>query len=284
MVRVLVGFLLLAGSGFAQAQSEPLRFQFQQGQTLTYAVRQVTSVTEVTLDDKTNMPTTAMTVTKLTLTRRWEVKSVDANGVGTLEMSIAAMRQEIARPGPADKDGKPTVDSLVIDSATAEGKQQTAEYLNKPIVTAKIDSHGRLLDAKSAAGATDRLQAELPLRITFPEAAPVVGTPWNRPFSIKLDPPFGTGEQYEATQTYTLKKLADGTAIVGVSTALKSPPTDPAQLPAIVPLMWEGELTFQPRTGRYAGAKLTIKKDIANHQGTGSKFTFASDYTETLEK
>ena len=33
---------------------------------------------------------------------------------------------------------------------------------------------------------------------------------------------------------------------------------------------------------RNAGARLSVKKEITNHQGTGSKFTYETTYTEAL--
>jgi len=49
-------------------------------------------------------------------------------------------------------------------------------------------------------------------------------------------------------------------------------------------MLWEGNLFFDTKSGRYHGAKLTVKKEVTDHQGSGTKFTYASEYTEALEK
>ncbi len=281
MSRRWIALAVALAAGPASAQAPP-RFQWKPGQALTYSVQQTTTVTETTIDDGTNKPVTASTATKLALTRRWEVKAVDPDGTATLELAITAMRQEIVRPGPPDKDGQPTADRTVIDSATAEGRQQTAAFLNKPILTARVDARGRLVEAKAANGPTDRLQAELPFRLTLPEQMPQVGGVWDRAFAIQLDPPLGTGEKYDATQTYTLKGESQGHLVVGVRTALKAAPKDPAELPALVPLLWEGDVYFHKETGRYSGARLSVKKEVPNHQGEGTKFVYESQLTEGL--
>jgi hypothetical protein len=157
-----------------------------------------------------------------------------------------------------------------------------AAFLNKPIVTAKVDARGQLLDAKATAGSADRLRAELPFRVVLPEQAPAAGGSWQRAFVIQLDPPAGTGEKYDATQTYTLKGEAQGHAVIGITTALKAAPKDPAEVPPLLPLLWEGEVYFHRATGRYAGAKLSVKQEVANHQGDGTKFVYESQYTEAL--
>ena len=277
----LAAGLLTAPSAFAET---PVRFQWQPGQVLTYTVRQTTTVTETTLEEGTNKPATGVTTTTLALTKRWAVKAVDPAGVATLEMSIARMRQEIVRPGPADKAGQPTADRTVLDTATPEGAQQAAQYLDKPIVTAKVDALGRVVEATAAAGSADRLRAELSFRLALPESRPAAGGTWDRPFVIKLDPPLGTGETYDAAQTYTLKGEADGVLTVGVATALTAAPKDPAEMPALVPLLWAGEAYFDRAGGRYAGAKLAVKQEVAGHQGEGTKFVYESQYTEELAK
>ncbi len=267
------------------AEPAPLRFQFKSGDVSTFAVSQRTSVVETTRDDQTGKLVTAGTVTKLTLTRRWEVKAVDAKGIATLEMAITTMRQEIIRPGPADKEGKPTTDTVVIDSATPEGQKAMGEYLGKPIVTVKLDSRGTLLDAKATGGTADRLSAELPFRVVLPEQFPAASTAWVRPFSIKLAPPLGTGESYDAAQAYTFKGMAaGGYAVIGLATNLKNPPKDPAEMPPLLPLLWEGDVYLHAETGKYAGARLTVKKEIPNHQGEGTKFVYQSEYTEGTPK
>ncbi len=280
MLRVAVVCLLFAPAGVA-AQG-PVRFLFAPGRGPTYTVEQLTTVTETTLDDATQKPVAAATVTRLNLTRRWDVTAVDAAGVASLDMVITAMKQSINRPGPRDRDGKPTVDRVVMDSATPEGKEQMAAFLGRPVVTVRLDPAGNLIDAKSASAASaDRLRAELPFRVVFPAAPVAVGARWMREFAIKLDPPLGTGETHAATQTYTRKPDALGKLVVGIATALKVEPKDAADRVPLVPLLWEGEAYFDAAAGRYAGAKLTVKREVADHAGPGTKFTYESTYTET---
>jgi len=283
MLRLTVGFVMvvLAAPAFAQAPAEPLRFKWQAGQVLNYTVEQVTTVQETTLDETTNKPVVGGTLTRLNLTKRWDVKAVDPAGIATLELSVAAMRQELARPGVIDKDGQPTVIKTIVDSATPEGKQQLDAYLNKPVMTVKVDSLGRVIEATAVGGNVERLKAELPFRLSFPEAAAAT---WDRSFTIKLDPPLGTGEKYDATQTYTAKATQDGLAVLGVSTVLKNPPKDSADLPPLVPMLWTGDVFFDPAAGRYVGARLTVKTEVLNHQGEGTKFVYESKYAEALQK
>jgi hypothetical protein len=270
----LAALLLVTLFAAPAVAAEPLRFKFQPGQTLTYTARQVTTVVETTLEEGTNRHVNAATVTKLALTRRWNVKAVETGGVATLELIVVAMRQQITRPGPADINGKPTIDTEVLDSATPEGRHQMAAFIDKPIATVKLDSQGRVLEATGPPA--ERLRVELPFRLVLPDA----GDRWNRAFSLAI----GTGEKYDFTQTFAVKGDTGGVWTIQVQTAPKATPTDPGEWVPLAPVLWEGEVSFDRANGRYLGAKLTAKKEVANHQGDGTRFSYESVLVEEIAR
>ncbi len=280
MIRFALAVLLVSFGSPAFAQNL-LRFKWTAGEQLAFSVVQDTTIAETAPLQTGAKPETMTTTTKLTIGKRWDVKEVDAAGTATLTLSITAMKQEIAKP-IVGKDGKIAIDTIVMDSATPDGAKDMAEYLNKPILTAKVDARGGVIEAKAVAGdsATNRLQAELPFRVQLPEQAVAIGGTWERTFNVKLDPPLGIGESHEAKQTYTHRATNNGYAVIGVTTAFKSMPLAAAEQQPLIPWLWEGDVFVAIDTGRYAGTKLTAKKTIANHQGEGTKFVFESSYTE----
>jgi len=265
--------LFLTSAAVAQPPAQPApRFKWEAGKTHTYRVIQQTVVTETTLDEKTNKPVTGTAQTQLTLVRKWNVKDVDKDGVATLEMSITEMKNEFRQP-----DGTVTV----TDSSKPEDAKAMAAFLNTPIVTVRIDSQGKLVEVKEAkGGAASRLHAELPFRVVLPDAAPAVGKTWDRPFTLKLDPPHGTGESYDFTQKYTSKGEKDGLLIVGVETALKAPPKAVSEQRPLVPMLWTGDIYFNTGAGKYHAARLKVKAELLNHEGEGTKFVYESSYAE----
>lgn len=278
MVRRLTALsltLLLVSA--ASAQPAAPRFKWEAGKVHTYRVVQQTAVTETTLDEKTNKPVTGTAQTSLTLVRKWTVKEVDKLGVATLEMSITEMKNEFRQP-----DGSVSV----TDSAKPEDAKAMAEYLNKPIVTVRIDGRGNLVEVKEAkGGAAARLSAELPFRVVLPDALPEAGKGWERPFAVKLDPPHGTGESYDFVQKYTSKGAKDGYLIVGVETTLKAPPKGVSEQVPLVPMLWTGDVYFNTAAGKYQASRLKAKSELANHQGEGTKFVYESTYAEdSLDK
>lgn len=276
LAAVILGVAATAGFGSTQppAGAPPLRFNWQAGQTLTYKVTQHTAVTETTLDEKTERPVTSVSQTDLQLTRVWAVKAVDQAGTATLAMSITALKNQIKQ-----SDGN----VIARDSANPEHAREMAEFLNKPIVVVRVDARGRLVEVKEAkAGSANRLHAELPFRVTLPDAGPVTGQTWDRAFSLKLDPPLGTGESREFVQQYTCKQVQNGVAVVGVETVLKAQPKTAGEQVPLVPMFWKGDVVFDTAAGRYRNARLSVAAELPNHLGEGTKFVYQSQYAEEL--
>jgi hypothetical protein len=270
----LAPLTILAQPPAPPANPAPVRFKWQANQTLTYKVQHQTAVRETLLDEKTEKPVTSEARTNLTLVKKWTVKGVDANGVGTLEMTITEMKNEFRRA-----DGS----TLVRDSANPEDAKEMAGFLNVAVVTVKVDSQGKLLEVKEAkAGSAARLHAELPFRLTLPDAGPTVGQKWDRTFALKLDPPQGTGESYDFVQQYTGSAIKDGLLVVDVATTIKAPPKTLSERMPLVPMLWEGQVYFNVAAGKYHAARLKVKAVLPNHQGEGTKFEYESVYNEDL--
>jgi len=255
------------------AANPPVRFKWQLNQVLKYKVTQQTAVRETSLDEKTEKPVTTEARTNLTLIKKWTVKNIDAKGVVTLEMTITAMKTEFRKP-----DGS----SMVRDSANPEQAKELAEYLNVPIVTVKVDTQGKLIEVKEAkAGSAARLHAELPFRFILPDTGPTAGQTWDRTFTLKLDPPLGTGESYDFAQKYT-GSIKDNLVVIGIETTLKTPPKTLAEQVPLVPMLWSGEVYFNPTAGKFHAARLKVKAELPNHQGEGTKFEYESAYVEDI--
>jgi len=103
---------------------------------------------------------------------------------------------------------------------------------------------------------------------------------WTRKYQIKLEPPQGAGETYDAEQKCTVKSQANGQVILGVATELKTQPGSMAYMIPLVPLQPTGEVAFDLTNGRLKAVRYQIKKDIDGHAGDGSKYRFVSNYAE----
>jgi hypothetical protein len=257
----------------AVAPAQQPQFRWQGGQTLTYRVSQTTEAVE-TLKDQV-----LKTANKLDLVKRWQVTDVDTNGVATLQMSLASLRMETVAPNG---------DVMLFDSANPaksheQLRDEMAKYVGPPLTVVRIDSRGQLVEVKECKfGPESRLSADLPFKLVLPADSVAVGRSWERGYAIKLDPPQGTGESYEAVQACSCKSKTNDLMIVHVTTALKTLPDAAGDKLPLLPLLPEGDVTFDTMAGRLRAVRYQFGQEIAEHRGEGSKYQFKSTYVEDL--
>jgi hypothetical protein len=265
---------ILALCTFAAATpAQNPQFRWRNGQALTYRVSQSTEAVE-TLKDQT-----LKTANKLDLVKRWQVTAVDAQGTATLQMTLASLRME---------NTSPTGEVVLFDSANpAQSHEQLRDemqkYVGPPLAVVKIDARGQLVEVKECKfGPESRLHSDLPFKLVLPAAPVAVGKTWDRSYQIKLDPPQGTGETFDATQTFTCRIVTNGTAIVHVATALKSPPEAAADRLPLLPLLPEGDVSFDVTSGQLRAVRYQFGQELSEYRGEGSKYQFKSTYNEDL--
>ena len=272
MTRKLIPalFACLALAPEATAQTAPWRFRWQSGQILTYRVEQTTSVEEVVGERKTTV------ANRLHLTKHWRVRDVDAAGTATLELSLAAMRNEITRPG-----GEVLLyDSANPDTSTPELREQLGKYVGGVLAVLRVDARGQVVEVKeSRHGPASRYESDPPFKVVLPEGAVAAGGSWSRAYKVTLEPPAGTGEKHDAAQQYAVKGVAGGAATVTLTTDVKLPESPLDQVPLLQSLP-AGEVVFDAAAGLMKSAKLRIDKELKGHQGEGSGYRFVSTYSE----
>src|SRR5260370_42399833 len=85
LLAVLASGILATGANWAAAQT-PVRFTWQQGQTLTYRVDQTTSASDLVEGQKTE------TSSKMTTVKHWRGFVVDPPREAALQLSLASPR------------------------------------------------------------------------------------------------------------------------------------------------------------------------------------------------
>jgi len=268
MKRLLLVLAFIFVPGVLAQDAATWQFRWQKGQVLSYQVEHNTSVAEVVEGNK------VQSQSKLKILKRWQVADVDAKGNATLNLTLAAMRQEQTRP-----NGEVLLfDSADLEKSNPELREALGKYVGKTLAIVRLDAQGRVLEVKQ--GSAARYDAEPPLVAVFPAAAVQQGQGWLRPFTIVLEPPQGTGEKHQAVQRYECIKIEGGRATLSVTTQLKNPPeTKQEQIPLLQKLP-EGQVVFDLQAGRLLSAQFTIDKSLENHQGKGSSYQFQSNYVE----
>jgi hypothetical protein len=270
LTRCLLAIALVltaASAAFAQASWQ---FRWEKGQTLTYKMKHVTSVVEVVENTKNT------TQSSLDVVNRWQIGEVDAKGIATMTLTLVAMRNEQKRA-----NGETLLfDSQNLDKSTPELREQMNKFIGQPLAVLRVDGFGRVHEVKQGSAAA--FEAEPPFVVIFPVAKPEAGQAWRRPYSVVLDPPFGTGEKYQAEQRYECKKIEAGKASLTLATEFKSMPDNARERLPLLQKDLQGEFVFDVPAGRLISARMTIDKTVENHQGKGSSYHFKSEIVREL--
>ena len=266
----LVLLFTLTFASLASAQAS-WRFRWQKSQVLLYRVEQSMTASETLTDGKTQSKTKTIVV------KRWQVQDVDATGVATLQLSLDKLRLEKSTASG---------DVLAYDSSDPaksdpQMKEQLARYVGQPVAVLRIDGFGRLIEVKkSDFGPASRFEADLPFQIVLPGTDFRAGQYWERNYKITLEPPQGTGEKYDAVQRYTCKEATATSATLLVSTTLTTMPDSLLDRVPLLQLQQEGEVVFDAQSGLMRSARLTVDKELKNHQGEGTSYRFQRSYVE----
>jgi hypothetical protein len=266
MVRT--GFLtivaVLVVAAHAPAQNAP-RHRWQPGQVLVYKTAHATQVLDTV--DGAKVETKSL----VNVTKRWQVVDVDANGVATLQLSLAALRIEQTTP----KGEVLLFDSTNLEKSDPGMAKQLSPFVGPPVAVLHLDATGKLIDVKeSKFSPATRFEEDLPFAVVLPPVLPQANQTWDRAYKITQ---VGT---FDAVQHYTCKSVTASALTIGVTTELKAPPEAVADRIPLLPMQPEGEIVFDLQAGRMHSAVLTIDKELKGHMGEGSSYRLQSNYTE----
>jgi hypothetical protein len=261
--------LVLAAS--ATAQDADCRFQWKKGQVLVYTTQHVTHVTEL-VDGKKSQHSSSIDVVK-----RWQVADIDAQGVATLQMAIVSMRNEQTRP-----DGKTLLfDSADLDKSTPE-LRDLSKHMGKTVAELRLDSQGRIWEVKQ--GSKSKFESDPPFAVILPGKSLAEGAVWVRNYKITLDPPAGTGEQFDAQQKYLCSKVSGNQATIAISTTIKSPAQSFQEKQPLMQKELSGHAVIDCARGVLVSVHMSVDKTIENHQGKDSSYTFRTTFSEKLQE
>lgn len=266
----MVSLFSIMATSHLSAQDSSCKFLWKEGETITYRVDHQTTVAEVVGGNK------AQTSSKLNLLKRWEVLGVDDQGVATLKLVLVAMRNEQVTPSKEIL----LFDSNDLEKSTPALKEHLQKFIGKSLAILRVDSLGKVLEAKE--GEIQRYETDPPFGFTLPTQTMQENASWKREFTIVLPPPRGTGEKYSAEQSYLCKSIQDGIATIILKTTLKTPPESAVDQIPLFQKQPSGNIQFDTRTGRLVEASFRISRQLQDHQGAGSSYSFESVYSEQL--
>jgi Tol biopolymer transport system component len=204
LVATLTTALLIVASSSAEAQTR-LRWKFRPGETLRYGIT-MAMIEKAQLADK--QPPMTITV-GFAYDDAWKVKSVDKDGVATIDRTIDRMQMRVQ--GPQGRMG-PQALLLEFDSAADKGAKtpmaavfaQVAGAMVNKVAVLRINPRGEVLEAKPPQGLLEGLKKILPgvgslgdsfgtaglknsqMNIQFPEQPVTKGQTWTHRDDFQL--------------------------------------------------------------------------------------------------
>ncbi|HEV3203756.1 MAG TPA: hypothetical protein VGY77_05205, partial [Gemmataceae bacterium] len=158
-------------------------------------------------------------------------------------------------------------------------RTQMEKYLGQPLAMIRVDPRGQVIEVKECKfGSASRFESEPPFLVTLMEQGGQ--KEWERSYKITLEPPHGTGEQFDALQKYTIQTANEKAARIAWTTTVKSLPEAANDQIPLLQMQPEGQVIFNHQTGMVEIGRLTIDKEVKNHQGEGSSYRFQSTYME----
>lgn len=269
-----LAFLAL-GIGFSGPSQSPAQdlagMKFQKGQKFRSQVDHRTVVSDIQGETKTVVQNTVK-VTKLL-----EVKEFDpAQGIAQVSLKLEKLKLETINPG-----GK----TLSFDSETPNRDESPlakslAPLVGKEVALLKVNTQGQVLEVRSEQMPAGRYEVEPVFLLVLPGRPLKEGDAWQRAYNATLDPPAGTGEKFPMLQSYALRKIGDGKAVVELETAWKTEPkTANDQIP-LLQYLPKGTITLDQASGLPVEASLTIEREVKDATGPGSTYKFVSSYIE----
>lgn len=271
---VVLGVLVLAGSGASHAGAATLRWKFQPGETLHYVMDQktITSVKGGPQDVKSTM--------SQTIDMDWTVKEVGADGLASLTQTITRVRTKIESGfGAFEFDSKEAKDP---EGPVAVSLVPLLRALVGAEFSFKMNPHGELTDVKVPAQVVDALKktgsvgggagmfSEEGMKnmvtessLALPKEDLAKGKGWTRQTKIPM-PPIGT-MTLDKTYSYQGPEPKDGKELERIDLVTK---VDIQLAPGnniemkIQSQDGKGSFFFDNTTGRVADSSVTEKLEM----------------------
>ncbi|GBD36361.1 hypothetical protein HRbin36_01484 [bacterium HR36] len=265
----LVGVSILA-RGYAQ---ENPRFRFQPGEVLQYRVQQTTKVMHTLAGE------TSVLESSTELVKRWEIQEVGADGTVVMQLTIPQIK--LTQKLPTGQSVH--YDSTKPDDSHPALKQQMEQFLGKPTVRLKIDARGNVLQAQPLVTVSvGHFASEPPFAVVLPPEPWKTQLRWTRPYSLVLEPPLGTGDEYQAEQQLELRALNERQAEITWVTHVKGAPTTATERIPLLQKLTRGVAVFDLTTHRVTLIRMQAGGAVEGHEGPNSKYEFVSEYIERL--
>jgi len=253
----------------SDGQTYDLAYKFSPGETLrTEVVHRATVQTTI-------QGTSQTAETRSTSIKSWKIKDVTPEGTVTFVHMVESVDMWQQTQGR-----KEVRYNSLTDTEVPPGYEEAAEAVGVPLTIVTMDNRGKILKRHE-----NRPQpASMSTQMTMPLADhPVaIGDSWSSPLDIDVILKDGSTKKVQTRQQFTLEKVADDLATIGVDTQILTPVHDPAIEAQLIQRMSNGSVRFDIEAGRVLSQQLDLDRRVIGFSGPASSMHYLTRFTEKL--
>ncbi len=260
----------IAAGADEPAETFTLRYRFRPGETIRWNVSHRNKV-RTTVGGVTQVAESTSDSVKV-----WRVSEVKPDRSATFVYSVEHVQMRQLLSGREE---------VRFDSDSGEdppiGFEQVAAAVAKSISTVTLSDRGEVLHRERKLKTTP-VENEGDITIPLPEAPVAIGAQWSSPHDVQVRMEAGGMKTIRTRQTFTLKSVRHGVAIVCVSTAVLTPVRDPAIEAQLTQCAASGEVRFDIDAGRILSQQMDTDKRVVGFRGEASSLHYETRFTEEL--
>lgn len=229
-----------------------LRYRFQTGEFVRYEVSD--SYTMTTRKGRFQ----ESLYNRSDVTRHYRVVSVDDQGEAVLELMIDRVRLTAQFD-----DAPPTI----FDSSDPDQQppkfQSILASVGKPMSRMRVSSQGEMLGMQNLQGGpATGLDPAQNFLLVFPEKAVEIGETWKQTLEIEVPVTARLKEKMNLLRTYTLEKVEEDVATIGMVTVLTKPVRDPAIKTRLLQQTPSGTIQFDMKRQQLISRELRVNESV----------------------
>jgi len=253
----------------AANQKYDLRYKFKPGETMRSEVVQRATV-QTTIEGTSQ---TAETNSKSI--KAWKIDKVGADGTVTFVHFVESIdmwqrtqgRQEVRYNSATDKEVPP-------------GYEDAAKAVGVPLTIVTMNDRGKILKRQEKRLQPGSISTQMTMPL--PDHPIAVGETWTSPIDIEVSLKDGTPKKIQTRQKFTLERVMDDLATIGVESQIMTPVNDPAIEAQLIQRLSAGTVRFDITAGRVIGQQLDLDRRVIGFSGAASSMHYVTRFTEQL--
>ncbi len=274
---LLVGYLLIASSQFAQAAEEPagakvrLAYKFRLGEVLRYSVKHAADI-ESTIEGTSQQAETISESIKA-----WKVTDVLPNG----EIEFVHLVEHIRMSNRVPNRAVAEYDSE-RDKTPPPGFEQPARAVGVPMSLLRIKPSGEIV-AREEKHPQPEVTDDMPITLRLPDEPIAVGEEWDESYDVAVDQKSGAPQQVRTRRVCQLAAVQNGIATLNVEYQVLTPVSAFVES-QLVERMAKGTVRFDIAKGRIVSQQMDVDRRVLGFSGDSSMMHIVSRLEERLLK